>query len=27
MAGYFLDEDATAVAFRGGWFHFGDLAI
>jgi acyl-CoA synthetase (AMP-forming)/AMP-acid ligase II len=27
MAGYFADEDATAAAFRGGWFHSGDLAV
>jgi fatty-acyl-CoA synthase len=26
MSGYFADEDATADAFRGGWFHSGDLA-
>jgi acyl-CoA synthetase (AMP-forming)/AMP-acid ligase II len=23
-AGYYLDEDATREAFRGGWFHSGD---
>jgi acyl-CoA synthetase (AMP-forming)/AMP-acid ligase II len=23
-AGYFRDEQATAEAFRGGWFHSGD---
>ena len=27
MSGYFADEAATAEAFRGGWFHSGDLAI
>ena len=27
MAGYFDDPEATAQAFRGGWFHSGDLAI
>jgi fatty-acyl-CoA synthase len=27
MAGYFADADATATAFRGGWFHSGDLAV
>jgi fatty-acyl-CoA synthase len=27
MAGYFADGDATAAAFRGGWFHSGDLAV
>jgi fatty-acyl-CoA synthase len=26
MSGYFADEDATEKAFRGGWFHSGDLA-
>jgi fatty-acyl-CoA synthase len=25
--GYFADPDATAEAFRGGWFHSGDLAV
>jgi fatty-acyl-CoA synthase len=27
MSGYFADDAATAQAFRGGWFHSGDLAI
>ena len=27
MKGYFDDEDATAEAFRGGWFHSGDLGV
>jgi fatty-acyl-CoA synthase len=27
MSGYFDDEAATNVAFRGGWFHSGDLAV
>jgi fatty-acyl-CoA synthase len=27
MAGYFADAEATATAFRGGWFHSGDLAV
>jgi fatty-acyl-CoA synthase len=27
MKGYFEDEEATAEAFRGGWFHSGDLAV
>jgi fatty-acyl-CoA synthase len=26
MSGYFTDETATEKAFRGGWFHSGDLA-
>ena len=25
--GYFQDEDKTAEAFRGGWFHSGDLGV
>jgi acyl-CoA synthetase (AMP-forming)/AMP-acid ligase II len=25
MAGYWHDPEATAAAFRGGWFHSGDL--
>ncbi|CAB4915027.1 unannotated protein [freshwater metagenome] len=25
MKGYFNDDDATAAAFEGGWFHSGDL--
>jgi fatty-acyl-CoA synthase len=25
--GYFHDEEKTAEAFRGGWFHSGDLGI
>jgi fatty-acyl-CoA synthase len=25
MAGYWNDQEATAEAFRGGWFHSGDL--
>jgi fatty-acyl-CoA synthase len=25
--GYFKDEAMTAVAFRGGWFHSGDLGV
>jgi len=24
-AGYYLDQEATEEAFRGGWFHSGDL--
>ena len=27
MSGYFRDPAATAEAFRGGWFHSGDLAV
>ena len=27
MKGYFEQPDATAEAFRGGWFHSGDLAV
>ena len=27
MKGYFNDPDATAEAFRGGWFHSGDVAV
>ncbi len=27
MTGYYLDADATAEAFRGGWFHSGDLGV
>jgi fatty-acyl-CoA synthase len=27
MTGYFKDPDATAAAFRGGWFHSGDLGV
>jgi fatty-acyl-CoA synthase len=27
MAGYFDDQAATEDAFRGGWFHSGDLAV
>jgi fatty-acyl-CoA synthase len=26
MLGYFHDEERTAAAFEGGWFHSGDLA-
>jgi fatty-acyl-CoA synthase len=27
MKGYYNDPEATANAFRGGWFHSGDLAV
>jgi fatty-acyl-CoA synthase len=27
MKGYFQDPEATAEAFRGGWFHSGDMAV
>jgi fatty-acyl-CoA synthase len=27
MSGYFADPAATENAFRGGWFHSGDLAV
>jgi fatty-acyl-CoA synthase len=27
MLGYLKDRKATAAAFRGGWFHTGDLAV
>jgi fatty-acyl-CoA synthase len=27
MKGYFNDEPATVEAFRGGWFHSGDLGV
>jgi fatty-acyl-CoA synthase len=27
MRGYYDDLDATAAAFRGGWFHSGDAAV
>ena len=27
MTGYYNDAEATTAAFRGGWFHSGDLAV
>jgi len=27
MKGYFSDPEATALAFEGGWFHSGDIAV
>jgi fatty-acyl-CoA synthase len=27
MQGYFRDEEATALAFIGGWFHSGDIGV
>jgi fatty-acyl-CoA synthase len=27
MKGYFRDPEATETAFRGGWFHSGDLGV
>jgi fatty-acyl-CoA synthase len=27
MLGYYNDPDATEEAFKGGWFHSGDLAV
>lgn len=27
MLGYYKDPEASAEAFRGGWFHSGDLAV
>jgi fatty-acyl-CoA synthase len=27
LTGYFRDEERTAAAFEGGWFHSGDLGV
>ena len=27
MKGYFRDPETTATAFRGGWFHSGDIGV
>jgi acyl-CoA synthetase (AMP-forming)/AMP-acid ligase II len=27
MAGYYIDPEATAEAFRSGWFHSRDLGV
>jgi fatty-acyl-CoA synthase len=27
LSGYYRDEERTAAAFAGGWFHSGDLAV
>ena len=27
MLGYFADEEASSEAFKGGWFHSGDLGV